>query len=241
MRGLHVKTVYNNNGFALITALLFTVLSLVITMALLYMVTAGIRTSAALKSYRTTTEAAYGGTDILVKDLITHTFGFHDYSSSTMSFRKYMTDSTTGYMHNLNTVSMADCFRIKLTAPKSKWPAACTADTTLDATKSSDVSFNLNSASGTPFTVYSKIVDTMDRKFSVVELYSSASGPAKRTKTITMAGNSDTSATGLEGASTTEAAAVTVPHYPYMYRIEVQAQRSENANEKAKISVQYAY
>jgi hypothetical protein len=56
-----------------------------------------------------------------------------------------------------------------------------------------------------------------------------------------MAGNSDTTNFSLEGGSTTDGSGVTVPHYPYMYRIEIQAERSQNPAEKSKISVQYAY
>lgn len=238
-----MKILHNENGIALITALMFTALSLVITMSLLYMVTAGIRTSGAMKRYRTTTEAAYGGTDIVVKDLIAASFAFHDYSISHpgTSFSSYMTGSSTGYMKNLNAPNISACLRAKLTSPKTKWSAACS-NATLNAKDASDVTFNLNAASGTPFAVYSKIVDTMERKFVVLESYSAASGGlAKRSKTVTIAGNSDVSTTALESGSTTDGSGVTVPHYPYMYRIEVQAERQQNSTEKAKISVQYAY
>ncbi len=229
-----MKILHNEEGIALITSLMFTVLTLVMTMALLYMVTASIRTSGAIKRYRTTTEAAYGGTDIMVKDLITASFGFHDYSGAHpgSTFTSYMKDN---YMVNLNSPDVSACLRTKLTSPRSKWPASC-----LDARKielSKDVTFNLNAESGQPFVVYSKITDTMERKFTVLESYSGV----KKSKTITMAGNSDTSAFNLEGGSTTEGSGVAVPHYPYMYRIEIQAERQQNTDEKSKISVQYAY
>jgi hypothetical protein len=233
-----MKVLHNENGIALITALMFTALSLVITMSLLYMVTAGIRSSGAMKRYRTTTEAAYGGTDIVVKDLIAASFAFHDLSSAANPYSTYMTNRFTG---NHSPV-FSNCLRAKLTSPKSKWPAACSNDS-LNATQASDITFNLNAASGTPFAVYSKIVDTMERKFVVMESYSSTAGRGlgKRSKTITTAGNSNTSSMELESGSTTDGSGVTVPHYPYMYRIEVQAERQQNATEKAKMSVQYAY
>ncbi|MDD2733492.1 MAG: hypothetical protein PHF56_06090 [Desulfuromonadaceae bacterium] len=238
-----MRVLHNENGIALITALMFTALSLVITMSLLYMVTAGIRSSGAMKRYRTTTEAAYGGTDIVVKDLIAASFAFHDYSVANpgTSFSSYMTGNANGYMKNLNAPNISACLRAKLTSPKSKWSVACS-NASLNAKEASDITFNLNAASGTPFAVYSKIVDTMERKFIVMESYSAASGGlGKRSKTITVAGNSDTSSMALESGSTTDGSGVTVPHYPYMYRIEVQAERQQNATEKAKMSVQYAY
>ena len=60
-------------------------------------------------------------------------------------------------------------------------------------------------------------------------------------KTVVIAGNSDTSSFVLEGGGTTEQGAVTVPHYPYVYRMEVQGEREQNAQEKSVISVMYAY
>lgn len=226
-----MKILHNENGIALITSLMFTVLSLVITMALLSMITASIRTTGAIKRYKTTTEAVYGGTDIMVKDLISASFAFHDYSIAHpgTNFNTYMKDN---YMVNLSSPSVSDCLRIKLTTPKNQWSAACS-DVSLNAKKSFDVSFNLNAASGQPFVVYSKIVDTMERKFTVMRNHSSV--------TVTMAGNSDTSIFGLEGGSTTDGSGVAVPHYPYLYRVEIQAERQQNPSEKAKISVQYAY
>jgi len=233
-----MKYLHNEKGIALITSLMFTVITLVITMSLLYMVSSSIRTSGALKRYRTTTEAAYGGTDIVVKDLITASFAFHDVSSASNPYSTYMTGrfATSGNY----TPTFSNCLRAKLTTPKSKWAAACS-DATLNAKSGTDISFILNAASGSPYKVYSKIVDTMERKFTVLESYSASGGTAKRSRTVSMAGNSDTNSLALEGGSTTDGAGVTVPHYPYMYRIEIQAERQQNATENAKISVQYAY
>lgn len=228
-----MKILHNENGVALVTSLMFTVLSLVITMALLYMVTASIRTSGAIKRYRTTTDAAYGGTDIIVKDLIAATFAFHDYSIAHpgSTFTSYMQGN---YMGNLDAPHVSDCLRAKLTTPKSQWPSGCS-DVSLNAKyPNPDVSFNLKATSGPQYAIYSKIVDTMERKFLVMRNHSSM--------TVTIAGNSDTtSQLGLEGAATTEGSSVTIPHYPYVYRIEIQAERRQNPAENSKISVQYAY
>lgn len=224
-----MKTLHNENGIALVTSLMFTVMSLVITMSLLYMVTSSIKTSGAMVRYRTATQAAYGATDIIVKDLITLGFAFHDVSSASNPFTTYMKNDTS--LKYLDTPTVSNCLRAKLTSAKSQWPSSCT-DTSISA-KPADISFNLKPTSGTPFTVYSKIIDTMERKFTV--LRNNSSIPVK------MAGNSDTSIFALEGGSTTDGSGVTVPHYPYIYRIEIQAERAQNAAEKSKISVQYAY
>lgn len=228
-----MKILHNEKGIALITSLMFTLLSLVITMALLYMVSTSIRTAGAVKRYRTSTEAAYGGTEIMVKDLITASFAYRDYSAANpgKGFSYYMKNS---YMSRLSSPNISDsCFRVKMTTPKSKWPAACSDISTSNIKNTYDVTFNLNAASGTPFAVYSKIIDTMERKFQIYRNHT--------TMTVTMAGNSDTTTFALEGGSTTDGAGVSVPHYPYMYRIEIQAERQQNPTEKSKISVQYAY
>jgi hypothetical protein len=76
----------------------------------------------------------------------------------------------------------------------------------------------------------------MGRKFIVMNIYSGTRKP----QTVIAAGNSDLSPTQLEGTATTEHAGITPPHYPYMYRVEINASR-QNLNEKAKITVEYAY
>jgi hypothetical protein len=218
----------NEKGIALVTALMFTALALVIALSLLAFVTTGIQTSAALKRYRTALDATYGGSEIMLKDAVNAAFAFHDYSSSSNNFSAYM-KSSLGTLSS--TATFSGCLRQRMTLPTSKWSGAC-ANPTMNASSNPDISFELGSVSGTPFVVYSKIVDTMERRFLV---YDGGS------KTVVIAGNSDTSSYSLEGGSTTEGGGVTVPHYPYIYRMEVLGQRKENPLEKARISVQYAY
>lgn len=230
-----MKILHNEKGVALITSLMFTVISLVMTMALLYMITASVRTSGAIKRYRTTTEAGYGGTDIMVKDLVSATFAFHNYSITHpgTQYKYYMENI---HMANMNSPNVNACLRSKVLLPKSLWPVSCL-DPSLIAKNGYDVSFNLRAASdinpASGYVVYSKIVDTMERKFQVYRNNSSIN--------VRMAGNSDTSSTSLEGASTTDGSGVAVPHYPYIYRIEIQAERQQNPSEKSRITVQYAY
>jgi hypothetical protein len=225
-----MKLIKNENGVALITALMFTALILVISMSLLYMVTVGTRQSGILKRYRSTIDAAYGGSDIVVKDIITTAFGFSDYSSAHpgSTFSGYMNAA----MGTMNSPSFSNCLRQRLTLPRSQWSGGCET-VTMDPKDSADISFNLNATSGSTYSLYSKIVDTMDRKFLVLD--------AGESKTVIIAGNSDTSGFVLDGVSTTGAAPITVPHYPYVYRIEIQGERQQNAVEKTNISILYAY
>lgn len=232
-----MKSLYNEKGMALITSLMFTVLGLVISMSLLYLVTSGIKSSAAMKSYRNAVDATYGGTDIMIKDIIGASFSFSTYSSTNpgTSFVDYMKNYR---MAGLGSPGVSDCFRQKLTTPKELWTTACN-NSSLDAKSGTDVTFSLNGSNGFPFKVYSKIVDTMTRKFTVLETYSG--GKAQRTKTVTIAGNTDLSGGVLDTGAVTDQAPVSVPHYPYVYRVEVQGERQQNAAEKSQISVLYAY
>jgi hypothetical protein len=231
MKGSAMTCIGNEKGVALVTSLMFTLLALVISMSLLYMVTSGMHASGALKRYRTAVDAAYGGTEIMVKDIISTSFKYNDYllTNPGTSFPDFLKSS----MGTLSNMTVSDCMNQRLTTPRSQWTGACAnVSLKLDAL-TADVTFSLNATSSSPYKIYSKIVDTMERKFLVLD-----SGVVK---TVTIAGNSDTSSIVLEGGSTSEGGGVTVPHYPYMYRIEIQGERATNAVEKSNISVLYAY
>lgn len=226
-----INHINNENGIALITSLMFTVISLIISIALLYSIMGGINATGAIKRYRTATEAAYGGTEIVLKDIITKSFGFNDYlaANPSASFSSYMTNS----MGLLSSPTFSSCMQQRLTQPSSQWTGAC-ANTDINPKNSPDVSFILNAASGSPYIVYSKVVGTMTRTFLEID----SSGASK---TVVIAGNSDTSSVSLDGGSTTDGGGVTVPHYPYIYRIELQGERQNSPVEKSIISVLYAY
>jgi len=236
-----MRYIKNEKGIALVTSLMFTALSLVITMTLLYMVMGGIRSSGAMKRYKTTTEAAYGGVEIMLKDVLSKSLS--DGLLSDVTFKSNMEN----HLRLLSSVVVSDCLRIKTMNPNSKWPANCS-DNSLDASKSADVQFVLNPVSGMPFTVYSKIVDTTEYKLPVFQNKSTATGRNTMTLEYTsIAGNSDRSSLDLEGGAVVDSGGAmyaggdTNPHRPYRYRIEVRAERAQNASEKSKISVEYVY
>jgi len=216
----------NKDGFALVTALMFTLLSLMLTLTLLYMVTASVQTSSSLKKYHTATEAAHGGVEILIKDIINNNI----MNASTMDLATFTTTMNAYSGFDVN----AKCLRQKLTLPTSQWSADC-ADKSLGATEANhDLKFVLNSDAGTPgFNVYAKIVDTMGYTYTDYT-------PGGQVVTTTTAGNTDLSQVQLEGGGVTSPAASTNPSQPHMYRIEVQASKP-NSTETSKVSVQYAY
>jgi len=228
-----MRLLKNDKGVALITALMFTVLSLVISMSLLYMVTSGTKISGAMKRYKTVMDATYGGTEIITKDLLSRALSYG--TDSTGTFAQYV----AGQMGNI-TPTFSSCFQERLEKTKKNWSDAC-ANVTGNPKTSPDISFSLTPATGSPYTVYSKVVDTSEWRF--VSFSSPAVGGAPVLLNKVIAGNSDRgSASGFEtkgGTVTTKKP--DIPHYPYLYRIEIQGERSTNATEKANISVQYAY
>ncbi|MBC7946796.1 MAG: hypothetical protein H7Y42_02870 [Chitinophagaceae bacterium] len=209
---------------------MFTMLALVISMALLYMVTMGARTSGAMKRYKSVLDATYGGTDIITKDLIANALSFQNQSSSFNSFLQ-------GRMAGL-TPTFSDCLQMRLETPRNAWTGAC-ASVDGNPRTAPDIVFPLNATAGSTFNVYSKIVDTTEWRFT--SFSSNAAGtPVAITQKI--AGNSERSGNNsLSKGGTIMNQTPTVPHYPYMYKIEIQGERQQSQVEKANISVLYAY
>jgi hypothetical protein len=203
------RTAANEQGIALVTALMLTLMSLAIVMALMYVMTLGTQRAGATKRYKTALEASYGGSQVVVKDMIPYIM--RNYSSPQLA-----TGFATDYSGvSASLVTTQKCIQAKLTKATKDWPAGCSA--TLLPKSLPDLQMTLMGTNNTPFTVYSKIVDTV-------------------------AGNSDTSGFQLEGAGVAESTSVITPqHIPYMYRVEIQAERATRAVEKSNISVLYAY
>ncbi len=113
--------------------------------------------------------------------------------------------------------SSNECFSDKLLKSTANWAGGCS--NSLDAKSSPDLRFTLTGAApARPFDVYTKIIDTVG-------------------------GNSNTSGITLEGQGTAESQSgiITAQHFPYMYRMEVQSERQNDATEKANFTVLYAY
>ncbi len=220
---------------ALITALMFTVLAFVLSMTLLYMVTAGTRTSGALKRYKTATEATYGGSELVAREMIGMALAFPNVSTASNPFSRYLPDRLRAL--TLLPESNLSCLHIRLTTPRRFWSPACAAI----SSSTPDISFLLNAASGAPYRIYSNIVDTSEWRIT-----SFAGTGLKLTTSI--AGNSDITS-GSENTELIQGAVVESggqplesPHYPYLYKIEIQGERRNNpAMEKSNLSILYAY
>lgn len=210
-----MKILDNDRGVALITTLMLTVLTLTISMVMLYMVLQSTKMSGAHKRYKNSLDAAVGGVDIVTMDALPYLIGFAaDPNASTLISR--LKDSM-----NLEVTSgvSPECLQAKLTS--KVWGGACgTASSNINPKDTPDLTFTLQSqvpgfTAPSGFTVYTKIVSTTP-------------------------GSTDMSGRNLEGQSTTEAPPGDVGS-PYLYRIEVSSEKSVNPSEKAALSVLYAY
>lgn len=147
-----MKNLDNERGIALITALLLTMISLLVLMAVVYMITQGIQVSAAHKKYATALEATYGGAEVFTKDVIGK------------AINSPLAEPPMDALLGATFARYTGCFRKKLIFPTSKWEAqGCGADAkTVDPKTKPDVQFTLQGLPNQPnFSVFSKIVDTV--------------------------------------------------------------------------------
>jgi hypothetical protein len=206
-----MKILGSEKGVALVTALLLTLLSLAITMALLTFILAGTKISAGQKRYSNSLSAAYGGVEVTTKDLIPKIF--NGYTSSYLS--------TSFSTINLSVQASSACLRQKLFLPTNKWTTAVcgTTATTQSAQITPDFRFTLSGVTAASnFNLFAKIIDTVP-------------------------GNSDPSGVELDPgmAVAGSAAGISPMHLPAMVTLEVEGTQGNNPQEKADLSVLYAY
>lgn len=202
-----MKRIVNNKGVALVTSLIMTMISLMIVLSVLYMITQGIKQTGTVKRYKTALEASYGGADIYIKEIVPKILSIS--TDPTM-----LTELTSNFSQvSLSVLTSQNCLYDKLRKSSTSWDSTCSQ--TINPKQSSDMTFKLQSTGGEPYTVYTKIVDTLR-------------------------GNTEP-AGYLEGAGVAESQSVITPQtIPTIYRIEIQAERGGNTAEKANLSVLFA-
>ena len=201
-----MKTLKNDTGAALVTAMLLTLIALAIVMAILYVISWQTRLSGAHKRYKTSIEASQGGVDLFARQIIPGVFQNVTGASLAAQF--------PGFNLTLNS-----CLGYKLQNATATWGAVCGTDAKpFDPLTKTDMTITLQGTES-PYNVYAKVVDTVP-------------------------GNSDTSGFELLDSGSAVAgmsSGVSPKHLPALYRIEVQGQKQVNPQEKAELSVLYAY
>lgn len=216
----------NERGMALMMALIITLISLAVVMSILYFITQGMQVSASSRRYKGALEASYGGVEAFTKEIMPW---YIDAAAQNTIASRSLLNTNLGTLSPVfagvaPSFSSYSCMTKKLTLPASAWGTACGPNpaitTATDPTVLPDAVFKLKGPPLQPnFNVYTKIVSTQP-------------------------GNSDMS--GVKGLDTGAgvaygASGVSPMHIPATYRIEAQAQRETNPQEKAKLSVLYVY
>lgn len=195
--------VLNEKGIALVMVLLLSVIALAIMAALIYMLTAGTQISGMQKRYKTALEAGVGGTDIIYQLIAAR--GNPNIPLDVFSIPAENVDGV-------------NCLIAKLNFNTTDWDPKCSNTLTINPAEpaSYDMTFTLPGA-GTEYTVYTKIVDTVE---------GNSGGDIGLTK---------------GGVVNTNSGEITVVSIPYLYTIEIDAQNADNPAERAKLSVLYQY
>lgn len=224
-----MKIIKNEKGIALVMVLVISLMALAMVSALLYMLTQGTTMSGSQKFYHYAEEASYGGTEVATQYLGTMgqinltTLGAGlNFTASCNCNDPYVFTDNIDLMTGLRT-DRCD----KLCNPTAQWPAAydegaaAGIQVSLNATTNSDLTFTLGVAPQT-FDVFVKVVDTVQGNSDVSSLVTGG-------------------ALGGAGVVASTTGIVSPPHNPFLYRLEVQSQATNNPREQAKMSVLYAF
>lgn len=211
----------NEDGVAMITALMFTMIALAMTMALLYMVLVKTRMSGAEKRYKSAYEASHAAaTKIYPKDILPALVkSFDNFSSAATAMG---TVENTFSNIDLQVQASPQCLKQKMTSDISSWTACTAEQKSKDPAVSPDLIFNLrrtNTSDIPGFRISAKVVDNIK-------------------------GMSDSSGLDLDSGSGVVSfdANPFVQQQPTLYTFEVQGEREQSATkEKAKFEVLYAY
>jgi hypothetical protein len=142
----------NQDGAAMVLALMLTMLALVISLALLYSVTSGTKISASQKRYRSALAAAHGGLEVLTREIIPRLFKVESKDSLESSFSDISLR-----------LPQYDCLQQKLNSPIAQWSACTPEQVSPDPSQSPDATFRLSG--GQPqdkgFDISTKIIDSV--------------------------------------------------------------------------------
>jgi hypothetical protein len=203
-----LSTIYSplstESGLALVMTLVISAIGLAIMAGLIYMITVGTQISGSQKRYKTANEAGIGGAA---------------FSYEVIGAR--MTPSFTPPAFSMPALNVGgtNCLNSKLNTSTGTWPVVCNQAVAIDPTAQAtyDWRFDLGAAPFPTYTVYAKIVDTVEGNSSGDE------GLIKG------------------GVISSNPGDVTVQSRPYLYTIEIDAENPNNVDERAKVSVLYQY
>ena len=200
--------VLNEKGIALVMVLVLAAISLSIMTALIYMLVGGTKTSGIQKRYKTALEAGVGGSEVTYQLV-----ALRGQSADQLAFINKMntlglgaiirTPNTCTRLAACSTYAVYTGLAAKLNLPTSCW-TGCDFSATIDPLVNTTYDMQFNLGTTTTYTVYAKIVDTVEGN----------SG-----------GDEGLIKGGVVSASSGE---VTVQSKPYLYTIEIDAENPNN-------------
>lgn len=202
-------------GVALVSILGIIAIGSILLGILLYLLERGEEISIIEKKYRSEKEAALGAVEFLATELLPESIRVCAQGTQGV-FERVRSKYSFPESVSLSFVSGEVCYRKKLLEKTESWGDNCSKSS--DAKISPDIKFTLRSEAEVPYEVYVKIVDTTP-------------------------GNTNLAHLSLEGAGVAESQAgiITPRHFPYLYRIEIQAERQQNPKERVNLEVLYAF
>lgn len=199
------------DGVSLLTAMMFTLICLVMVLGLMQMLLSGSAASGSRKNYRNSLEAAYGGVELVTKEFIPRLY--HNYSTGIDP----LLDSFGGDPGRINLVLARDSLKVKLSEPTARWGSLSKSPNPKEAP---DLQFQLKGETwGSNYNLFVKVVDTVPGNSDPtgVDYIESGAGVAGESNGIAM------------------------KHTPTLYSLEVQGESTFDRKEKALLSVLYAY
>ncbi|QWV96042.1 pilus assembly PilX N-terminal domain-containing protein [Geomonas nitrogeniifigens] len=206
-----MKKIGNEDGIALVTALMFTLICLGIVAALMQMLLLETKVSGSQKNYRNALEASYGGTELVTREFIPKLF-----SNYSTGIGPLLTAYGSGGIGDIGLV-VGSGLKTKLANATADWGSL---SKTSNAKDVPDLQFTLRGLSAnTNFKIYAKVVDTIPGNSDPTGVDYLDSGA------------------GVAGVGS----GIAPKHNPALYSIEVQGERASTPKEKALLSVLYAY
>jgi hypothetical protein len=210
----------SEKGVVLVVVLILSGVVLAVMTALIYMITSGTQISGMQRRYKTSLEAAHGGSDIFYQMV-----GLRGVAVDDNVFR---TDLTNAGLTSSLPIETSTCsgvshgttytgWQAKLMTPSTSWTANCNGSITIDPNDPTTYDMSIELGATTTYKYYAKVVRTID-------------------------GNSGGD-TGLfnKGVVSTGSGEIQAMPKPYLYDIEVLASSTTNTVDRAKYSILYQY
>jgi hypothetical protein len=206
----------SEKGVVLVVVLVLSAVVLAVMTALIYMITSGTQISGFQKRYKTSLEAAKGGSELFYQVV-----GSRGDTSALSNVSPSILGASTCTGTDVYTGATYTGFQAKLRTPSSTWSSGCNSSLTINLTDSTPYDMKLVIGTAPQYNYYAKIVGT-------IEGNSASLGSSKLYNGSVITGS------GGVGA-------IPVVSKPYLYAIEVDSENSSNPAERAKLSILYQY